>query len=237
MTKGGNMGIGEAMDMYDELRAKRRTELFHLKAMILGQWSKLKWRRHGVGILQAYLIEDVEFETRVHVWHPDLIRDGITDYGDIHDHRFSFVSTILLGTICNSVVTPEPDVNGDYRVYQVAHARINPSGGFCKEPMVVVPGPLESTAERVSVRRVSTLYHDGDSYRFLRGIFHASLPIELAITFITKYDQIDAGARILGKHDRTPVAAFNPDDLENVNFIRTMGHVLKAAKVELEKSL
>lgn len=47
------------------------------------------WRHHGIGLLQAYVLEG-PIEYRVHVWHPEL-RFVDDDSGMIHDHRFEIL--------------------------------------------------------------------------------------------------------------------------------------------------
>lgn len=202
----------------------------HLAVWLLEAWSMLKWRRHGIGVLQAYLAEGGGAESRVHVWHPSLLRDGIRDHGDIHDHRFSFVSTVLVGQIVNRVATVRENPNGAYHVHQVLHARANPEGVFAAEPMRVVPGPLGPTAQFVDVDFCDVPVITGDSYFFGRGEFHSTVAYGLAVTVLTKFDQVEAGARVLARRETPPVPAFAPGDADDIQLAGLMDAVLRDAR-------
>lgn len=52
---------------------------------------------HGLGFLQVKLPGN----RRLHVWHPDLPRRSCFQWSSIHNHRFSFRSTVLVGTQIN----------------------------------------------------------------------------------------------------------------------------------------
>lgn len=54
---------------------------------------------HGLGFLQLKLAAN----TRLHVWHPDLPRRRCFEHSSIHDHRFGFVSRVLVGVQINHV--------------------------------------------------------------------------------------------------------------------------------------
>jgi hypothetical protein len=54
---------------------------------------------HGLGFLQVRL----ERGQRLHVWHPDLPRRACFRHSQIHDHRFGFVSRVLVGEQINHV--------------------------------------------------------------------------------------------------------------------------------------
>lgn len=62
---------------------------------------------HGLGFLQVKL----PCNKRLHVWHPDLPRREFWDRSAIHNHRFSFRSTVLIGTHynqrCDLILHPE----------------------------------------------------------------------------------------------------------------------------------
>ncbi len=49
---------------------------------------------HGLGFIQLKL----GGSQRLHVWHPDLPRRNCYEFSSIHNHRFSFNSTILKGS-------------------------------------------------------------------------------------------------------------------------------------------
>lgn len=212
-------------------------ETVHLASLILARWSTLNWRRHGIGALQAYLAEGDGAETRVHVWHPGMIRSGIRDHGDIHDHRFSFVSTVLVGEILNRIGEVTENQSGAYQVHQILHARANPSGAFASEPMRVVPGPLQPEARFVDVEFVDHRVRNGHSYLFRSGIFHATIADELAVTVVTKFDQVEAGARVVSRRESPPIAAFDPSDADDTSLAASIVSVLSDARRALAGTL
>lgn len=52
---------------------------------------------HGLGFIQVQL----QGGQRLHVWHPDLPRRSCFEFSAIHNHRFDFTSTVLVGTQIN----------------------------------------------------------------------------------------------------------------------------------------
>jgi len=52
---------------------------------------------HGLGFIQVKL----GGKQRLHVWHPDLPRRACYDHSPIHNHRFAFRSTVLVGVQVN----------------------------------------------------------------------------------------------------------------------------------------
>lgn len=61
---------------------------------------------HGLGFLQVKL----QGKQRLHVWHPDLPRRVCFQHSAIHDHRFGFNSTVIVGTQINHVYAARPAV-------------------------------------------------------------------------------------------------------------------------------
>lgn len=57
---------------------------------------------HGLGFLQVKL----QGKQRLHIWHPELPRRSCAEFSSIHDHRFSFMSKILVGTQINRRLFP-----------------------------------------------------------------------------------------------------------------------------------
>lgn len=54
---------------------------------------------HGLGFLQVILPNN----QRLHVWHPELPRRKCFDHSSIHNHRFGFVSRVLIGQQINQL--------------------------------------------------------------------------------------------------------------------------------------
>ncbi len=205
------------------------------RAMAAKLIPSLRWRRHGIGVIQAYIREGGEHEVRIHVWHPDLVRPGIADHGDIHDHRFDLHSVVLHGTLQHEEFYTEPDPDGPWRVHQVTHNRRNPEGAFRNNVHDVVPGPLSPTAVRVTAVSSTHEFGPGDWYAFRRGYFHRTRVSGLVVTVATKTDQVDAGARILSRHGSPPVAAFDPADTGDTDLAKTIVRILADAKEQLRQ--
>ncbi|WP_447778365.1 hypothetical protein [Pseudomonas chlororaphis] len=68
---------------------------------------------HGLGFVQVQL----EGNQRLHVWHPELPRRACFEHSAIHDHRFDFVSRVLVGTQINHVYSIQKKHDGDFVLY------------------------------------------------------------------------------------------------------------------------
>lgn len=69
---------------------------------------------HGLGFLQVKLPD----KARLHVWHPDLPRRKCFAHSSIHDHRFGFISRVLVGTQVNKVYRVWPvNIGGTHISY------------------------------------------------------------------------------------------------------------------------
>jgi hypothetical protein len=79
---------------------------------------------HGLGFIQVVLPAN----RRLHVWHPDLPRRRCYEHSAIHNHRFAFRSTVLVGTLINRryEVTPWGD-DGTHEMISHAGPRL-PTG-------------------------------------------------------------------------------------------------------------
>lgn len=65
---------------------------------------------HGLGFIQVKLPNDM----RLHVWHPDLPRRSCYEHSALHNHRFGFVSTVLIGTQVNQTYSIQHDPVGTH---------------------------------------------------------------------------------------------------------------------------
>ena len=224
---------------YTSFSAVPPQDLFAERMLVARLIPYLSWRRHGIGCLQAYVKEGKD-ELRVHIWHPDIVRPGIEDQGDIHDHRFAMTSTILYGSIEHTEYelqdgTPVEDTfvwpwNGDvgdiYDVYQVLHARADLGARYEQ-----VPGPLEGKNRVVRAVGASITFGQGEMYHFERGAFHRTRPHGLAVTLVHKYAQLNHKAQILAKHGTTPVHAFEPD--ERFDALQILADAVEALQLEV----
>ena len=118
---------------------------------------------HGLGFLQVKLGGN----QRLHVWHPGLPRRRCHVHSQIHDHRFDFSSTILVGTQVNWVYADfvPTDRSATHVVYIHDGERL-PTGNRPWTPR----GKL--CVNRGSAERVEA----GETYYMLRGVFHSTVP-------------------------------------------------------------
>lgn len=168
----------------------------------------LKWRHAGLGVIQAYLFEGTEYEVRLHIWHPKLKKEGMSDHGDIHDHRFTLRSHVLLGEIKHTEYTmfqrdlAEPVGMLTWRCHSVTHAREaeKNTGTFHQTGN-------DEFACGVLQRETITI-QAGNSYTFPKREFHKSEVDDLTITLVEKLYQDNVPARVLSRLEAPVVHAF-----------------------------
>ncbi|WP_017903548.1 hypothetical protein [Pseudomonas asplenii] len=81
--------------------------------MIIDDVMTDKITLHGLGFVQVQL----QGGQRLHVWHPELPRRACFEHSAIHDHRFSFMSRVLVGTQINHRYRLLDDVDGEFVLY------------------------------------------------------------------------------------------------------------------------
>lgn len=155
-----------------------------MRALALALFPSMQWRHHGIGVLQGYVCENVEPEVRLHVWAPELVKPGMDESGDIHDHRFDMVSHVLVGTVGHEEIFPHEDADGAWAMLKLTHARAAKETAF--------HGPTETLIGRFNASRTSMVIPAGQSYRFPRGKFHRSPVLPgVAVTCVEKAQPID----------------------------------------------
>jgi hypothetical protein len=164
----------------------------------------MKWRHHGIGVLQGYLNEEADPEIRIHIWSKKLLKAGIDLSGDIHDHRFEMISHVLCGTVAHEEIEPFEDLQGEWGMMKLTHARAASDTNY--------HGPTEELPERYGVLRNLMMITAGNSYSFPSRHFHRS-PLfgeldDVAVTVIEKHRQQNYSARILYPLGSPPVMAF-----------------------------
>lgn len=188
-------------------RIEKNPDASSMRARVLQAMDGMKWRHHGIGVLQGYLSEDAEPETRVHIWSRHLLKSGMDVSGDAHDHRFDMVSHVLCGTVAHEELTPVYSNDGDHRMLMLTHARAAADSKF--------HGPTEEVDGTFRVLR-NMMHIDADhSYTFPALLFHRSPLLggldDVAVTVIEKHRQQDVRARILYPAAHPPVMAFGHD--------------------------
>jgi hypothetical protein len=172
-----------------------------MRAMALSLFPSMSWRHHGIGVLQGYVVENIEPEVRLHVWAPELVKPGMDVSGDIHDHRFDLVSHVLAGAVGHQEIFPIEDPSGNWAMLKLTHARAAKETGY--------HGPTEALPGRFRTTRDSMVIYAGHSYRFPRGRFHRSPVLPgIAVTCVEKHNQSTDAARILYPVAKPPIMAF-----------------------------
>lgn len=192
-----------------------------MKALVLASLDQVDFRHHGIGVLQGYVLENCEPEVRIHIWSRKLLKPGMEESGDIHDHRFDMVSHVLCGSVEHEELLETADPNGDHTMMALTHARAAADTQY--------HGPTTPIKGLYSVERQRFTIHAGWSYTFKAQQFHHSpLPKDLehvAVTCVEKWQQREAQARLLYPTAKEPVMAFGhkPDKA-------TIAEVVAAAK-------
>lgn len=202
-------------------------------ALIRG--SGLRWRHHGIGLLQAYVVEGQgrEYEHRLHVWHPSLCLPDMDDSGLIHDHRFFLESYVLFGAMHDTEIEPlpypsPPEVER-YEMYAIENARSKEAGG---------EGWIRKVSdETFMLARVKHVYNMGAHYSYPPERFHRSEVEELTVTLVTKSEPTGSSARLLARVGKTPTHAFadRPGRIKDVVVSRLARELLSKAAARLEE--
>lgn len=177
-----------------------------MRLMVKSLFPSLTWRHHGIGVLQAYVSEKTEPELRVHIWARELLKHGIENNGDIHDHRFDLVSHVLAGAVGHEEFLPTPQPGGPWRMMSLTHARAAKETGY--------HGPTTDLDGEYTVERNGMFIPAGCTYYFPASAFHRSMlgpRPDVAITVVEKRAQKDVPARLLYTVPQTPVMAFGHD--------------------------
>ena len=188
--------------MYTEIFHNPSVRAMRAMALQLMMGDEIRFRHHGIGVLQGYVTENCEPEIRIHVWSKVLLKPGIDVSGDIHDHRFDMVSHVLHGAVIHEELDETPDPNGDHVMMSLTHARAAAGTDY--------HGPTTPLDGRYSVKRKRHVICAGDSYSFPQANFHHS-PMHdgtLAITVVEKHHQSEIPARLLYPVGKEPVMAF-----------------------------
>lgn len=162
-----------------------------------------KPRIHGNGFIQL----DVS-DQRLHIWHPNLPRQEVPT--QIHNHRFGFVSQVLLGrqlNICYDVWYQNELKAGTHLVYQVQ----------TREGEDTILVPMADLYCTINIR-YSQVIPQGYAYQFSPLDYHESAPLEHTATLMTKTISINEfNPTILCRKDQEPDNNFQryeqPQDL------------------------
>lgn len=150
---------------------------------------------HGLGFIQVKLPAN----RRLHVWHPDLPRRDCFLYSAIHNHRFAFRSTVIVGVQrnqrCDLVIHPE----GTHDVISHDGPRSEKGGreSFVAGRVNVVAREVESYSPGESYEMRELEYHLTPNHgivvtlmeKLREGSIHASSVIERPHVFHQSFDR------------------------------------------------
>jgi len=140
---------------------------------------------HGLGFIQVKLPAN----RRLHVWHPDLPRRRCFERSAIHNHRFSFRSTVLAGIQVNRRFEVMPDDDG-------SHDLVSHDG-----PRSEKGGRLSYVAGRVSLLTSLPEYSwPGSTYFMPMLAYHDTPNDDVVITMMEKLDEGTVHASSLIEH-------------------------------------
>lgn len=149
-------------------------------------------RVHGNGFIQI----DLEPGLRFHVWDESIPRQAIPT--PIHDHRFSFISRILMGELINisyqAIPTPtEPELSkqGKWYLKPVVYRLYAPMRGGNEDTKLV---PADEVDYFMEVQSRDS-YLEGQEYSFKARDFHETQHKGLTATLMRKTSE-DLGHRV-----------------------------------------
>lgn len=186
---------------------------------LFANWADLSWRHHGAGLLQA----NVSKTQRIHIWHPDLLIEGMAEGGAMHNHRFGLLSEVLVGTLFSK------------RITETTLPSRHHWGGGVFRTFAVWQIPMASRGTSEQMRRVGAqLFHVGEEERFSAGsryflpkwAYHHAYSKGLAITAVVRQQfEAEGEACLLAHVDHRPVHAFgHVADLELVSRVLRLAH-------------
>jgi hypothetical protein len=155
---------------------------------------------HGLGFIQVKLPAN----RRMHVWHPDLPRRSCYAWSAIHNHRFAFRSTVLVGQQMNRRFTVAAKADG-------SHDRISHDG-----PRGETGGRLSYVAERVGVwqQGPTIVYAPGQSYIMQPLDYHDTPNSGIVVTIMEKLREGAIHASSLIEHGHAFDQGFDRFQLE-----------------------
>lgn len=135
---------------------------------------------HGLGFIQIKLPAN----RRLHVWHPDLPRRKCFDHSAVHNHRFSFASTVLIGEQVNrrwDVVIAHPDDDAEHRLISHNGPRSEKGGRLSREVAHCHLVPMDNQHPMKK-----EYYRAGDSYSMPALAYHDTPNTDIVVTLMEK---------------------------------------------------
>jgi hypothetical protein len=176
------------------------------------------WSLQGFGMFRLYLAPNL----RLHVWDPE---HRVEDVTDIHDHPWSFDSTIIAGTVTDQQWFKEDDFAGPISTgkrYLEQLIQCGPGGGARGEatPVRLVPAHKRT-------------YRAGECYRMSWRDLHATTASPGAVTLISRKPRPDPDhARVYFPEGKTWVSA-EPAPAPPWRLADALGKAIKTLDAEM----
>jgi hypothetical protein len=149
----------------------------------------------GLGFVQLKL----NSEERLHFWHPDYCPTVSED--EVHDHRYTFNSDILKGSLTHYIFDWEP---ATLMNPGLSHEMIYVS---CEKDK---PAPVKIQYGHLHDIGFQTLTV-GSSYTFLQGRFHRTAIYEPTVTYVCREEPVTEFARVIRPIGSKSVCPFSND--------------------------
>lgn len=153
---------------------------------------------HGLGFLQVILPKN----QRIHVWHPDLPRRNCFEHSAIHDHRFGFVSRVLIGQQVNQLYRINTKTSQDDLTH-IAYLHEGPRTQFGNRPWIE---DYRCRLEPVGSPRIVGV---GEQYEMNPYMLHATDCKGVCVTLMTKTTEETQGSHSYCAIDVKPDVDFD----------------------------
>ncbi len=151
---------------------------------------------HGLGFLQVKLVAGL----RLHVWHPDLPKRKCSKFSAIHDHRFGFVSRVLIGTQVNQFYRIVPGVE---RTTHIGYLHEGERTKYGNRPW---ESDFNCKLERAGNKEIIKA---GEEYSVSPYILHATECEGICVTLMKKTSEHNQGAHSFCEFNVKPDVDFD----------------------------
>jgi hypothetical protein len=172
---------------------------------------------NGTGFIKVYLNP----VTRLHIWSPKI--PPTVNNSKIHDHRFRYVSQILIGEMEHTEWLFRQDGKGSHQMYTC----------FCHtDDREAKPAKILQARGNIEVWRKNT-YKVGDHYEFGGpGRYHEIFCHDLTVAVMTRtYEEANYQPRMIAPYGEEPEHAFDTSKHPTVRKMKTeVNKVLRMLK-------
>ncbi len=186
--------------------------------MVIDDIMSSKITLHGLGFVQVQLPGN----QRLHVWHPELPRRSCFEHSSVHNHRFGFKSTVLVGEQINiNVVIETSPIRFSHHIY--LHEGMRTSNGGR-------PWAMDGSIH-ISERKPTSILA-GRTYTMMPYEYHrtASGGDGKVATLMQKFDEGVRGAHSTCKIGVTPDSDFDRFQWSASRLWEVVSDVLLGAK-------